>query len=446
MRLHLTERIGDGGFADIWRAKDELDRNVAVKIVRTASEGISNALAHAKALARATHANVVMVHTIDRVQDPDSGAEVDCVVMELLEGETLAKCFKGAKFSLTEAQKLGVGLINGISHIHQQGMAHGDLHEENVMVVDSIIKIIDILYLNTLLILTTEHRDVRLRRDLVALRLLLQQIIVHSDLDSAEASEFNNLLELNASCDMMRQAFMEITNPDTSKSSARAFEHAFNRVIDSEYIEGATYAAALIDETPKPVTLLLLKEIVAKKVCDKKHRAYVQALWGRLQPSERIILLADLNVAIDAEVPKGQFWPLLRMLGWFGVEGWNGLSSVVQLRVENALTKDVLAGHKDIHQGHLKNGILGTWAITFWMHFRNPHQLADNLISLLRQNWYTQNYVGESFLLTIPPLADKTNKRAEFIGAFRIAVANDARIVVNELGKLPADWVSEIRA
>lgn len=55
MKLQILKKLGDGGFADVWLARDELDREVAVKIVREASVGVADALAHAKALARATH-------------------------------------------------------------------------------------------------------------------------------------------------------------------------------------------------------------------------------------------------------------------------------------------------------------------------------------------------------------------------------------------------------
>lgn len=87
MKLTLIEKLGDGAFADVWRARDQLDRNVAVKIVRPANAGVADALAHAKALARATHANIVSVITLETIADPASGDDVDCVVMELLDGD-----------------------------------------------------------------------------------------------------------------------------------------------------------------------------------------------------------------------------------------------------------------------------------------------------------------------------------------------------------------------
>ena len=60
-----------------------------VKIVRAASIGISDALQHAMALARAKHPNVVTIHTIEKINDPNGSGFVDAVVMGFLPGQTL---------------------------------------------------------------------------------------------------------------------------------------------------------------------------------------------------------------------------------------------------------------------------------------------------------------------------------------------------------------------
>lgn len=58
MKIDLVEFIDDGAFADVWKATDELGRTFAVKIIREATINVSNALEHARALARANHQNV----------------------------------------------------------------------------------------------------------------------------------------------------------------------------------------------------------------------------------------------------------------------------------------------------------------------------------------------------------------------------------------------------
>jgi tRNA A-37 threonylcarbamoyl transferase component Bud32 len=446
MDITLLEKLGDGAFADVWRAKDQLDREVAIKIIRPASLGIADALSHAKALARADHRNVVSVYSLEKIVDPDMGIPVDCVVMELLNGDTLTKRLSGTKFTLLELRKVGVGIIEGLIHIHKQGMAHGDLHSDNVMVVEGVAKIIDILYLNSLSTLSTEKKESRLRRDLVSLRLLLQQIIVHSEIDAAEATEFNNLLEAGATGDQMHRAFLEVANPDNAKNELRAVQHSFSRLAEAGFVEGEAYAAALNDETVQVCIFPLLKKIIEEKAFDPKHRHYVQAIWARLPSVQRSEVIMLLGSQLDLEIPKGRWSPGLRLLKILGYDSWKGLSKVLQLKLEGQIVNDVLAGHKDMHsQKPLSGGALGTYAISFWRHFQNQTIFADNLISLLRQNWYTQNYVASFFMPTIPLLAEATSKRPEFISGFRIALGNDAHLIKSKLEELPTDWLTDIK-
>ena len=93
MKVELTEKIGVGAFADVWKGKDELNRTVAVKIIRPSVVGISNALDHACALARAEQPNVVRVYSTETVVDPDTGQEAQAVLVEFLEGGLLLDTF-----------------------------------------------------------------------------------------------------------------------------------------------------------------------------------------------------------------------------------------------------------------------------------------------------------------------------------------------------------------
>ena len=68
------------------------------------------------------------------------------IVMELLEGTTLASRFQGPKLSILEARTIGAAIASAIAHIHEQGMEHGDLHGANIMIGEHTVKVIDILY------------------------------------------------------------------------------------------------------------------------------------------------------------------------------------------------------------------------------------------------------------------------------------------------------------
>lgn len=446
MHLTLHEKLGDGAFADVWRATDQLDRDVAVKIVRPANAGVADALAHAKALARVSHPNVVAVLTLEQVEDPGGMGKVDCVVMELIRGKTLAAVFLEEPLNVDEVESLGLGILGGLEHIHAQGLAHGDLHEENVMVSEGIAKVIDILYLNSLATLSTEKRSIRLQKDILGLRILLQQLIIHSELDSAEATEFNNLLESDATLENIRSAFLSILHPNTTEATERALEHAFTRLTEEAFVEGPEYAAALAEETADGVIVPLLKRLVTSNSYETRQRQYIELLWERLNSQQKTEVVLEVGKILEVEMPKGRWWHGLRLLKAFGREGWEALGARLKFKLEGLIVKDVLAGHKDIHSTKVVNsGALGTYASTLWRRFSRPELLADNLISLLRQNWYTQNYVGEFFLGQITAIARATNKREEFISALRVALANDARLISRKIDDLPDDWITEIK-
>lgn len=218
MKLTFEEKISDGAFADIWRARDELDRELAVKIVRDANVGISNALSHAKALARARHPNVVVVHSIEQVNAPEGGGIVDCVVMELLEGETLEARLSRGGLLASEAKRIGQGLLDAVAHIHSQKMVHGDLHEQNVMVVNGDAKVIDLLHRHSLAALSGSRRENEVHRELLMLQLMLQQLLSKSEIAGERVINFGEKTRRNLSLDRIGEAFQSAASDSESEA------------------------------------------------------------------------------------------------------------------------------------------------------------------------------------------------------------------------------------
>lgn len=190
--LSFIEHIGDGGFASVWRASDpKLGRDIAVKVFLPTETLISDALAHAKALARIEHPNVIPVYDIVRVYHPDgSGMIVDAVLMPLLTGGTLENALRGPMFSRKHAELIASAIVDGMKAIHDAGLAHGDLHEGNVILDETVgAKIIDILYRGTLATLPTTTREQHFGRDLDSVRSLLGLVVGHTDV-APEAGYF----------------------------------------------------------------------------------------------------------------------------------------------------------------------------------------------------------------------------------------------------------------
>jgi tetratricopeptide (TPR) repeat protein len=131
-RFELVREIGSGGFGHVFEARDrELNRRVALKVLRprrralTAQEG-DMLRQEGEAAAQLSHENVVTVHEIGRC---DFGLYL---VMELLEGQTLAERLERGPLPPDEAVGVGVAVARALVHAHARGVLHRDLKPSNV--------------------------------------------------------------------------------------------------------------------------------------------------------------------------------------------------------------------------------------------------------------------------------------------------------------------------
>jgi serine/threonine protein kinase len=443
--MRFLELLGEGGFGEVWKAEDELGRQLAVKLFKPGGEAVSNALDHARALARVTHPNVVRVLYVDRLAHPTTGEDVDCVVMDLLLGETLETFLQRQRLELPHARVLGLCILDGIKAIHDAGLIHGDLHPDNIIVHNGQATVIDILYRGTLAALPSGDRIQRVRSDLNSVRLLLSDILYRTNVNPGEAAQFNHALATDASFNSVRDSWLRVTDPAVAGDLQRQVQHAVRRVEDPNFVAGDAYAAAVAAETPREAALPVLLEMLRKRTVVAEHLPLLRLLFGKLTPQEEVTLFAELSAALDAETPAGSWQTPIQLVKAIGRDGWASLNASTIMRLEYIIVNDVLAGRYDMHSyPNVKAGQLGSYAKTLHGVFSNPDALLDNLISLLRQNWYTQNYVAHFFLPLLPRLATTDDKRGRVIAALRSAVMNDARLVVNRLNELPNDWQNEV--
>jgi len=129
----VVERIGAGGMGEVYRARDtRLGRDVAVKVLPEAMTGDADALARfereARAIAAFAHPNVCALHDVGR----DGG--VDYLVMELLEGETLAQRLERGPLPVEEALRTGIEIAEALEAAHARGIVHRDLKPGNVVI------------------------------------------------------------------------------------------------------------------------------------------------------------------------------------------------------------------------------------------------------------------------------------------------------------------------
>jgi serine/threonine-protein kinase len=129
----VEDRLGRGGMGEVFLARDErLERRVAIKRIRQDSglspEQRERFRREARLAARLSHSAIVQIH--DLVTE---GAE-DAIVMEYVEGRTLAERLAAGPLEPREALRLAIEIADGLATAHEAGLIHRDLKAANVIV------------------------------------------------------------------------------------------------------------------------------------------------------------------------------------------------------------------------------------------------------------------------------------------------------------------------
>ncbi|MFG1606505.1 serine/threonine-protein kinase [Actinoplanes sp. NPDC049265] len=143
-RYRLAERLATGGMAEIWRADDELlGRAVALKLpTPRAAEMLHQAWTEARTTARLSHPHIAAVYDYGESPRPD-GSLAPFVVMELLDGESLAARLAGGPIRWPVAARIGAEVASALAAAHARSVVHRDIKPGNVMLTPTGTKILD---------------------------------------------------------------------------------------------------------------------------------------------------------------------------------------------------------------------------------------------------------------------------------------------------------------
>jgi tRNA A-37 threonylcarbamoyl transferase component Bud32 len=218
-RFGELKPLGAGVYGHVWRGHDsKLSRDVAIKFIRPSGRPSQDALAHARALTRVPHPNIVTVYDVTELNDPEISTVVPAIVMELVEGVTLTEKL-GHLLSVEEADRIGSALIAAVSQYHEHHLAHIDLHEGNVLVGEQV-KVIDPLYFDMYLGQTTASTKAIQNRDLRALRDILVQTVAATDVPIERVADFERISRPPTLANLST-ALTEVLSGDDSVSPAK---------------------------------------------------------------------------------------------------------------------------------------------------------------------------------------------------------------------------------
>ena len=118
----ITGPLGAGGMGEVYRAHDgKLNRDVALKVLPSALTHDADYLARfqreAQVLAALNHPNIAAIY----------GLEADAIVMELVEGQTLAQRIATGPIPLEDALPIAKQIAEALEAAHEKGIIHRDL-------------------------------------------------------------------------------------------------------------------------------------------------------------------------------------------------------------------------------------------------------------------------------------------------------------------------------
>src|SRR5256886_11962825 len=139
----VTSELGEGGMGVVFRARDtKLVRDVALKMVpehfADDPERLSRLQREAQLLASVNHPNIAQIYGLEQI------GNTGCIVMELVEGETLSDRLKNGPLPFAEALEISRQIADALASAHERGIVHRDLKPANIKLTPSgTVKVLD---------------------------------------------------------------------------------------------------------------------------------------------------------------------------------------------------------------------------------------------------------------------------------------------------------------
>ena len=131
--------VGRGGMGEVYRARDtRIDRTVAIKVLAgTAASAGATLEQEARFIAALNHPHICGLYDIGRERD------TPFLVMEFIEGQSLAQRLEEGRLSHRDAIRYSIQIAEALDHAHRQGVLHRDLKPANIMLTRNSVKVLD---------------------------------------------------------------------------------------------------------------------------------------------------------------------------------------------------------------------------------------------------------------------------------------------------------------
>jgi serine/threonine protein kinase len=139
----ILEPLGKGGMGEVYRARDtRLGRDVAIKVLpedhARDADRVARFQREAQVLASLNHPNVAAIHDLQK------DGNTDFLILELVEGETLAERISRGAIPADEAVEIARQIAEALSAAHEKGIVHRDLKPANVKITpEGAVKVLD---------------------------------------------------------------------------------------------------------------------------------------------------------------------------------------------------------------------------------------------------------------------------------------------------------------
>jgi eukaryotic-like serine/threonine-protein kinase len=138
----ILSQLGSGGIGEVYRARDtRLDREVAVKILPSHlsenTEAKQRFEREARTISSLNHPYICTLYDVGQQHG------VDFLVMEYLEGETLADRLRKCPLPIEQVFRYGIEICDGLENAHRSGVVHRDLKPGNIMLTKTGAKLMD---------------------------------------------------------------------------------------------------------------------------------------------------------------------------------------------------------------------------------------------------------------------------------------------------------------